>query len=140
MRTLWRIAIAACVLTTGPPAGAEERFKLLVERTSGDMERALNEAGAAGYRFAASQGGESTFPFAKPEEGVVVVTLDPEGRKFRYIVLGTMRIGTMQRELNEAPPEFEVVGMTAFLGEGSVILEAEDGLLQARNGGRRGAP
>ena len=43
---LRRTAIAACVLTTA--SAAEERFKLLVEHTSGDMERALNEAGAAG--------------------------------------------------------------------------------------------
>lgn len=137
MRMLWRTAIAACVLTAASTAAAEERFKLLVEHTSSDMERALNETGAAGYRFAASPGGKSTFPFATLEDSVVVVARDPEGRKFRYIVLGTMRVDTMQRELNEVPPEFEVVGMTAFLGEAAIVLEADDGLLQAANGSRR---
>ena len=57
------------------------------------------------------------------------MTRDPEGRKFRYIVLATVRTGTMQRELNEVPPEFRFVGMTTFLSEvgggGAVILEAE---------------
>ena len=92
------------------------------------MERALNEAGAAGYRFAGTQGGGSTFSFG-PNEAVVVMTRDPEVRKFRYIVLATARTGTMQRELNAVPPEFRFVGMTAFPAEvdgpGAVILEAE---------------
>ena len=38
----------------------------------------------------------------------------------------TSRTGTMERELNEVPPEFDFVGMTGFFGEGVVILEAED--------------
>ena len=50
---------------------------------------------------------------------------DPEGRKFRYVVSATIRTGTMERELNEVPPEFSFVGMTAFLAEGAAILEAE---------------
>ena len=42
------------------------------------------------------------------------MTLDPEGRRFRYILLATSRTGTMQREMNEAPPEYEYAGMTVF--------------------------
>lgn len=45
---LRRPAIAVCVFGDGSTAAAEERFKLLVEHTSSDMERAPNEAGAAG--------------------------------------------------------------------------------------------
>ena len=30
----------------------------------------------------------------------------------------TSRTGTMERELNEVPPEFDFVGMTGFFGEG----------------------
>jgi len=84
-------------------------------------------AGAAGYRFAGSQGGRSTF--VRSDESVVVMALDPDRRRFRYIVLATNRIGTMERELNEVPPEFDIVGITAFrewLEGGAVILEAED--------------
>ena len=48
----------------------------------------------------------------------------------RFKLLATSRTGTMQRELNEAPPEFNVVGMTVFNSrfggdEAAVILEAE---------------
>ena len=43
------------------------------------MEEELNEAGARGYRFLATQGGETAFGGS---EAVVVMTLDPEGRRF----------------------------------------------------------
>ena len=91
------------------------------------MEEELNEAGARGYRFLATQGGETAFGGS---EAVVVMTLDPEGRRFRYILLATNRTGTMQREMNEAPPEYSFAGMTVFDtrfggNEAAVILEAE---------------
>ena len=56
--------------------------------------------------------------------------LDPEGRRFRYILLATIRTGTMQEELNVAPPEYELVAMTVFRSrfggsEAAAISEAE---------------
>ncbi len=80
-----------------------------------------------GYRFAGTQRGETAFG---GREAVVVMVLDPEGRRFRYLLLATNRTGTMQRELNAAPPEFNFVGMTVFSStfrgkEAAVILEAE---------------
>jgi len=126
MRRLGWILIAACALSADSTAHAQEpqRFKLVAASDSGELEQKLNTAGTAGYRFAGSQGGRSTFLWS--DESVVVMALDPDGRRFRYIVLATARTGTMERELNEAPPEFDVVGMTAFLNEGAAILEAED--------------
>ena len=47
-------------------------------------------------------------------EGAVVVTLDPEGRGFRYILLARKRAGTMRRESNEAPPGRNSTRRTAF--------------------------
>ena len=121
------ILIAACALPAVSSAQEQQRFKLIGARDSGELERELNAAGAAGYRFAGSQGGRSTF--VRSDESVVVMALDSDGRRFRYIVLATNRIGTMERELNGVPPEFDIVGMTAFrqvLDGGAVILEAED--------------
>ena len=48
----------------------------------------------------------------------------------KYLLLATSRTGTMEEELNEAPPEYEFVGMTVFSSrfggdEAAVILEAE---------------
>ena len=53
-------------------------------------------------------------------------------RRLGYILLATNRTGTMQREMNEEPPENTFVGMTVFSTtfggkEAAVILEAEAG-------------
>ncbi len=86
------------------------------------MEDELFEAGARGYRFAGTQGGETAFG---GNEVVVIMTLDPAGRRFRYILLATSRTGTMQREM----PRGELGHAdNAVLGRGreaAVILEAE---------------
>ena len=55
---------------------------------------------------------------------------DPDGRRYRYMLLATSRTGRMEQELNGVPPEFEVVGMTVFEStfggdESAVILQAE---------------
>ena len=52
------------------------------------------------------------------------------GYRFHYMLLATKRTGTMQSEMNEAPPEYDFVGMTVFSStfggqEVAVILEAE---------------
>ena len=117
-----------------PPTSAQEseqpgKYLLLATSRTGTMEDELNEAGSRGYRFLATQGGETAFGGS---EAVVVMTLDPEDRRFRYILLATNRTGTMQREMNEAPPEYSFVGMTVFSTrfggkEAAVILEAEAG-------------
>ena len=107
--------------------GAQEKYKLLATNRTGTMEEELNAAGAAGYRFIGTQGGETAFG---GREAVVIMTLDPENRRYRYMLLATNRTGTMQEELNEAPPEFNIVGITVFTStfggkEAAVILEAE---------------
>ncbi|MCY4510856.1 MAG: hypothetical protein OXG35_28420 [Acidobacteria bacterium] len=123
----WWIGSGLVVLMASLPALAQgqgqERFRLLVTNETGSMEEELNRVGAAGYRFAATPGSETSFV----GNGVVTMELDPEGRRFRYILLATMRASTLQRELNEVPPEFDIVGMMAFgsLKEAVVILEAE---------------
>ena len=99
----------------------------LATNRTGTMQDELNEAGARGYRFAGTQGGATAFG---GREAVVIMALDPEGRRFRYILLSTNRTGTMQREMNEAPPEYNFAGMTVFSStfggsEAAVILEAE---------------
>ena len=127
MRTIGRIGIALFALMLAAPAAAQDRFLLLATNRTGTMQDELNAAGANGYRFAGTQGGETAFG---GNEVVVVMERDPEERRFRYILLATSRTGTMERELNGVPPEFSVVGMTVFSStfggkEAAVILEAE---------------
>lgn len=126
-RALSTMLAVVLLLAPAPPALAQEdKFLLLATNRTGTMQDELNEAGARGYRFAGTQGGETAFG---GREAVVIMTLDPEGRRFRYILLATSRTGTMQREMNEAPPEYEYAGMTVFSStfggrEAAVILEA----------------
>ena len=126
------LIIALAVLVLAPPTTAQEseqpeKYLFLATSRTGTMEEELNEAGARGYRFLATQGGDTAFGGS---EAVVVMTLDPEGRRFRYLLLATNRTGTMQREMNEAPPEYSFAGMTVFSTrfggkEAAVIREAE---------------
>ena len=102
-------------------AGSGDKYVLLSDTGTGKMEQKLNQAGARGYRFTEAQGRDDN-------GAVVVMTLDPDGRKYRYILLATLRVGTMQNEMNEAPPEFRYVGMMEFHGLGTevaVVLEAD---------------
>ena len=130
LHTVIIIALALFVLvppTTAQQSEQPEKYLLLSTSRTGTMEEELNEAGGRGYRFLATQGGETAFGGS---EAVVVMTLDPEGRRFRYILLATNRTGTMQTEMNEVPPEYSFVGMTVFDtrfggNEAAVILEAE---------------
>ncbi|MYK88557.1 MAG: hypothetical protein F4018_09550 [Acidobacteria bacterium] len=123
------IAITVTLLVLAPSALAQqpEKYLLLATKRTGTMQDEMNEAGARGYRFAGTQGGETAFG---GREAVVIMTLDPEGRRLLYILLATNRTGTMQREMNEAPPEYNFAGMTVFSStfggrEAAVILEAE---------------
>ena len=129
-RKNWWLMTWMLVLMVIPPvpglAQDLPKFLLLATNRTGTMENELNEAGAQGYRFAGTQGGETAFG---GREAVVIMQLDPTGRRFRYMLLATSRTGTMQRELNEAPPEFNFAGMTVFQStfggrEAAVILEA----------------
>ena len=125
------LAIALALFAFTLPAKAQQaeqpdKYLLLATNRTGTMEDELNEAGARGYRFAGTQGGQTAFG---GDEAVVIMTLDPEGRRFRYILLATNRTGTMQREMNQAPPEYALVGMTVFSStfggrQTAVILES----------------
>ena len=129
LRTTIAITLALVTLAVSAMAQQPEKYLLLATNRTGTMEDELNEAGARGYRFAGTQGGETAFG---GRQAVVVMALDPEGRRFRYVLLATNRTGTMQRELNEVPSEYDFVGMTVFSStfggrEAAVILEAEIG-------------
>ena len=127
LQTTITITLTLLVLAPSAMAQQPEKYLLLATNRTGTMQDELNEAGARGYRFAGTQGGETAFG---GREAVVIVALDPAGRRFRYILLATNRTGTMQSEMNEPPPEYNFAGMTVFSStfggrEAAVILEAE---------------
>ncbi len=128
-QTLQVLAIVAVVLAGGLPVDAQDeqgRFLMLATSRTGTMETELNDAGADGYRFVAAQGGETAFG---GREAVVVMQRDPTGGRYQYILLATSSTTTMGDELNNAPPDYELVGFTVFTSvfggkEAAAILEA----------------
>jgi hypothetical protein len=97
---------------TSAPNGAFEHRVLATSRTS-TMEKEMNEAAEAGYRFGGVMGGETSF--GGSEVVVVMSRNDRREARFEYRLLATSKTSTMQRELQHAGDAgFEYRGQTAF--------------------------
>jgi hypothetical protein len=112
-----------------PSEGVE--YKLLATNKTSTMQKEMNEAAAAGFRFGGVMGGETSFGGS---EAVVIMTKIPDRRdasRFRYRLLATSKTSTMQKELQAAGDEgFEYKGQTVYSStfggkEVVVILERD---------------
>lgn len=106
------LALAVSVLVSAP-AFAQVDYKVLATSKTSTMEKEMNEAGAAGYKFMAVMGGETAIG------GKEVVVLMQKGGdvsgKYRYKLLATNRTSTMQKEMNDAALDgYDYVGQTVF--------------------------
>jgi hypothetical protein len=93
------------------------------------MERELNEAGAAGYRFSTAMGGQTAFGGQEIVVAVVKTALDPEVHQYK--LLATSRTSTMEKELQDAANQgyeylTQTVYETAFSGKEVVIILERD--------------
>ena len=88
-------------------------YRVLATTKTSTMEKELNEAAQAGFRFQAVMGGETEFGGSE----VVAVTSKSGSTKaqYAYRLLATSKTSTMQKELQEAADEgFEYRGQTVF--------------------------
>lgn len=88
-------------------------YRVLATTKTSTMEKELNEAAQAGFRFQAVMGGETEFGGSE----VVAVTSRMGNTKtqYAYRLLATSKTSTMQKELQEAADEgFEYRGQTVF--------------------------
>jgi hypothetical protein len=105
------------------------QHRVLATNRTSTMERELNEAAEAGFRFQAVMGGESAFG---GDEVVVVISRAGTARgRYAYRLLATSRTSTMQKELQEASDVgFQYRGQTvfksAFGGEEVVVILERD--------------
>ena len=117
-----------------PASGAEGRheYKLLATSKTSTMEKELNQAAAAGFRFEGVMGGETSFGGKE----VVSILGRPAGggdAEFEYKLLATSKTSTMQKEMAEAAAagyqyRGQTVAETLFGGkEILVIMEREHG-------------
>lgn len=108
----------AAVLVILPVAAQAQssqfEYKLLATKKTSTMQKEMNEAAGAGFRFAAVMGGETAYG---GDETVVIMTR-PRGEsraRYTYLLLATQKTGTMQKELQAAGDEgFEYKGQTVF--------------------------
>jgi hypothetical protein len=108
----------------------EFEYKLLATNRTSTMQKEMNEAAAAGYKFLEVVSGETTF--GGSEALVIMARKRDEDHRARYDykLLATTKTGTMQKELQEAGDAgFEHRGQSIFKGmvgsEVMVILERD---------------
>jgi hypothetical protein len=110
---------------------ARIEYRLLATNKTSTMQKEMNQAADAGYRFGGVMGGETAFG---GNEVVVIMYKDSsrESRqKFEYKLLATSKTSTMQKELQQAADAgFEYQGQTVFSStfggkEVAVILERD---------------
>lgn len=108
---VWLSAAAATSSWAQTPPSVEHRV-LATNKTS-TMEKELNEAAEAGFRYKAVMGGETAIG---GNEVVVVLAKSGATRsRFAYKLLATNRTSTMERELQAAAQDgYEYVGQTVF--------------------------
>jgi hypothetical protein len=96
-------------------AAARYEYRLLATNRTSTMQKEMNEAAQAGFRFGGVMGGETSFGGS---EVVVVMWRDPADDskdRFEYKLLATNKTSTMQRELQQAGDAgFEYKGQTVF--------------------------
>lgn len=89
-------------LPTKFAANGEMEYLLLATKKTSTMQKEMNEAGAEGYRFQGTMGGET----AVGGNEAVVIMGRPKGGKttasFQYKLLATNKTSTMQKEMGQA--------------------------------------
>ncbi len=93
----------------------QHEYRLLATSKTSTMQKEMDEAGEAGFRFAGVMGGDTAFGGS---DVVVVMSKDRENQNqghYRYKLLATSKTSTMQKELQRAGDEgFEYRGQTVF--------------------------
>jgi len=127
MRTLaTTLLMLSCGAVVG--LGAEQDVRVLATAKTSTMEKEMNEAAEAGFRFAAVMGGDTAFGGS---EVVVIMTRTPDQPRVQYRLLATGKTSTMEKELQQAGDAgFEYRGQTVFKStfggkEVTVILERD---------------
>lgn len=106
------------ILSAGAAARAqsarapEVEYRVLATNKTSTMEKEMQDAAAAGFKFGDVMGGETAFGGA---EVVVVMVRDGSPERFDYRLLATNKTSTMQRELQDAGDAgYEYRGQSVF--------------------------
>ncbi len=109
--------IAVLVLTLAKPLAAQTasglEYRVLATNKTSTMEKELNAAAEAGFRFVSVMGGDTA---VGGSEVVAIMSSSAGARgRFSYRLLATSRTSTMEKELQDAADAgFEYRGQTVF--------------------------
>lgn len=88
-------------------------YRILATSKTSTAQKEMQEAGDAGFRFAAVMGGETAL--GGKEVVVVMQKTGSSTAKYEYRLLATNKTSTMQKEMQEgADAGFQYVGQTVF--------------------------
>jgi len=109
------VIVVACGAALGSAAAqstAGYEYRVLATAKTSTMEKELNDAAEAGFRFQAVMGGET----AGGSEVVVVMIRSADARaRVAYRLVASSRTSTMEKELQDAAAAgFEYRGQTVF--------------------------
>lgn len=94
-------------------AFAQHTYKILATSKTSTMQKEMQEAGDAGYRFVAVMGGETAI--GGKEVVVLMEKAAGDTKTYGYRLLATSKTSTLQKELQEAGDAgYSVVGQTVF--------------------------
>jgi hypothetical protein len=111
-----KLLLAALVVCLAPSLALAQgpiSYRVVATNKTSTMQKEMQEAGEAGFRYAAVMGGETAF--GGKEVVVAMQKATSSSRKFDYRLLATTRTSTMQKEMQEAADAgFAYVGQTVF--------------------------
>jgi hypothetical protein len=108
------LCLYVCVLPV--PAGAQSpapvEYRVLATNKTSTMQKEMQQAAEAGFRFGDVMGGDTSFGGS---EVVVIMVRDAASRGFDYRLLAANKTSTMQKELQEAGDAgYDYRGQTVF--------------------------
>jgi hypothetical protein len=108
------LAILTCLLLPSLAVAQDATtYRVLATNKTSTMQKEMQEAAEAGYRFAAVMGGETSF--GGKEVVVLMQKTGDQKPNYEYRLLATSKTSTMQKELQEAADGgFAFVGQTVF--------------------------
>ena len=113
MRSFLVCAVVLCAAASSAFAQDAISYRVVATNKTSTMQKEMQDAGNAGFRFAGVMGGETAFGGKE-----VVAVMQKSGAstsKFEYRLLATSRTSTMQKEMQEADDAgFVYVGQTVF--------------------------
>ena len=119
------MAALLCLCVATPALAQARSYKILATSKTSTMQKEMQAAGDAGYRFVAVMGGETAI--GGSEVVVLVEKTGDDKNTYSYRLLATSKTSTLQKELQLAGDEgFHAIGQTvfasAFGGEETVVI------------------